>query len=76
MEAIVDSNKEFLYKFKINGRVSIEVVQNDITRESSDIITNAANSQLAHGGGVAGAIVRMGGHDIQRESFQYVKKYG
>ena len=41
--------------------LSIEVVKNDITRELSDAITNAANEHLAHGGGVAGAISSNGG---------------
>ena len=41
--------------------LSIEVVKNDITRELSDAITNAANGNLAHGGGVAGAISSSGG---------------
>ena len=54
----------------------IEVVQNDITQEDSDAITNAANSQLMHGGGVAGAIARKGGKAINQESREYVDKNG
>ena len=54
----------------------IEVVQNDITQEESDAITNAANSQLMHGGGVAGAISRKGGDAIDEESRVYVEKHG
>jgi len=37
---------------------------NDITKEEVTAITNAANSQLWHGGGVAGAILRAGGNEI------------
>src|SRR3954452_15192645 len=45
-----------------------EVLETDITTLEVDAIANAANTQLAHGGGVAGAISRAGGPDVQRES--------
>lgn len=50
------------------GCGQLAVVRGDITEEQVDAIVNAANSQLAHGGGVAGAIVRKGGRIIQEES--------
>lgn len=46
------------------------MVVGDLTEEATDAVVNAANSALAHGGGVAGAIVRKGGEGIQRESFE------
>ena len=46
----------------------LEVIACDVTTLDVDAIANAANTQLAHGGGVAGAISRAGGPDIQRES--------
>jgi O-acetyl-ADP-ribose deacetylase (regulator of RNase III) len=52
------------------GRGEISVVLGDLTEEGTDAIVNAANSALAHGGGVAGAIVRKGGEEIQRESLE------
>jgi O-acetyl-ADP-ribose deacetylase (regulator of RNase III) len=48
--------------------VQIEVQQADVTKLEVDAIANAANTELAHGGGVAGAISRAGGPAIQRES--------
>src|SRR3954471_13662117 len=46
----------------------VEVLETDITTLGVDAIANAANTQLAHGGGVAGAISRAGGPEVQRES--------
>jgi O-acetyl-ADP-ribose deacetylase (regulator of RNase III) len=48
----------------------VEVEQADITKLEVDAIANAANTDLRHGGGVAGAIVRAGGRSIQDESDQ------
>jgi O-acetyl-ADP-ribose deacetylase (regulator of RNase III) len=48
----------------------------DLTEETVDAIVNAANAQLVHGGGVAGAIVRKGGTKIQAESRDWVRKHG
>src|SRR5213078_5227461 len=46
----------------------IEVLEGDITKLAVDAIANAANTELEHGGGVAGAISRAGGPEVQRES--------
>ena len=46
----------------------IEIQQADITRLEVDAIANAANTELRHGGGVAGAISRAGGPSVQAES--------
>jgi O-acetyl-ADP-ribose deacetylase len=46
----------------------VEVLETDITTLEVDAIANAANTDLAHGGGVAGAISRAGGPAVQEES--------
>jgi O-acetyl-ADP-ribose deacetylase len=48
--------------------MELEVLQADVTKLEVDAIANAANTQLQHGGGVAGAISRAAGPELQRES--------
>ena len=54
----------------------LEIAQGDITAETTDAIVNAANRYLEHGSGVAGAIVRRGGPQVQDESSQWVREHG
>ncbi|MBU2597687.1 MAG: O-acetyl-ADP-ribose deacetylase [Actinobacteria bacterium] len=51
---------------KINDNV-LELVKGDITAQKTDSIVNAANSRLAPGGGVAGAIHRAAGYELWKE---------
>jgi O-acetyl-ADP-ribose deacetylase len=48
--------------------MDLEVVEGDITELDVDAIANAANDQLWMGMGVAGAIKRAGGEEIEREA--------
>jgi O-acetyl-ADP-ribose deacetylase (regulator of RNase III) len=47
---------------------NIEVYRGDITRLELDALVNAANNQLWMGGGVAGALKRAGGKEIEGEA--------
>ena len=53
----------------INGQW-LELFQGDITHQTVDAIVNAANSRLAGGGGVDGAIHRSGGQEIMKETYE------
>jgi O-acetyl-ADP-ribose deacetylase (regulator of RNase III) len=58
------------------GGQRLEICRGDLTEEHVDAIVNAANSQLAHGGGIAAAIAHKGGPQINRESQEYVRQHG
>ena len=48
--------------------MELEVVEGDITELDVDAVANAANNELWMGAGVAGAIKRAGGSEIEREA--------
>ena len=48
----------------------------DLTQEREDAIVNPANEDLNHKGGAAKQIALKGGEVIQKESEDYIKKYG
>jgi glutamate racemase len=58
------------------GEATVSAVMGDITTMPVDAIVNAANVELRHGGGVAGAIARAGGPVIDEESAAWVDRYG
>lgn len=55
---------------------TVEVIQGDITKMEVDVIVNAANERLDHAGGVARAIRKAGGRDIDQESKSLIHHYG
>jgi O-acetyl-ADP-ribose deacetylase len=65
-----------LHEFTLPSGQTIQLVHGDLTQERVDAIVNAANAHLQHGGGVAAAIVRLGGGIIQTESDAWVRQHG
>ncbi|XP_078600810.1 protein mono-ADP-ribosyltransferase PARP14-like [Branchiostoma floridae x Branchiostoma japonicum] len=59
------------------GGRKLVVVQGDLTSHHRvDVMVNTANGSLSHGGGLAKAIVRAGGQEIQQDCTNYVKDNG
>jgi len=58
------------------GATTIKAEHGDLTTTEVDVVVNAANERLAHGGGLAGAIVEAGGSVIQDESDAWVLENG
>jgi O-acetyl-ADP-ribose deacetylase (regulator of RNase III) len=56
---------------KIYKNVKIVIVKGDITTFNVDAIVNPANSLMVMGGGVAGAIKRVGGKEIEEEAMKH-----
>jgi len=58
------------------GGRAFEVVVGDLLSQPVDAIVNAANGQLAHGGGVAAAIARAAGRALEDEGDRIVSARG
>ncbi|XP_048202726.1 protein mono-ADP-ribosyltransferase PARP9 [Perognathus longimembris pacificus] len=56
--------------------LELSVWKDDLTKHAVDAVVNAANEDLIHSGGLAGALERAGGPDIREESRRLVATYG
>lgn len=56
--------------------LELSVWNDDLTRHAVDVVVNASNEYLKHGGGLAGALVTAGGYNIQHESNHYISLNG
>ncbi|XP_045190458.2 protein mono-ADP-ribosyltransferase PARP15-like [Mercenaria mercenaria] len=67
---------DFDFKTTLSGRFVLKVYKASVTQLNVDVIVNAANDTMVHGGGVAKAISKAAGYALDRESKSYVDRYG
>ena len=69
-------HKPPLFVMKICGHRVLTLKQSDIVAEDVEVIVNAANEQLSHGSGVAGALDKASGGGLQDVSNAYITASG
>ncbi|MDX1375718.1 MAG: macro domain-containing protein [Burkholderiales bacterium] len=67
---------ETLHHERGAGGAEFFIVRGNLLEEPVDAVVNAANSRLAHGGGVAGILSRAAGPELQAESDSVVRARG
>ena len=58
-------------KFSINS-VTVEIVQGDLTDQSTDVIVNSTGSDMKNTSGVSGAILKKGGSELIKACEAYI----
>uniref|UniRef100_A0A673SYQ2 Poly(ADP-ribose) polymerase family member 9 n=1 Tax=Suricata suricatta TaxID=37032 RepID=A0A673SYQ2_SURSU len=78
VSASPEDNSESLQVFRemlIPG-LELSVWRDDLTRHVVDVVVNAANEELIHAGGLAHALVKAGGPEIQERSREIISRCG
>lgn len=70
------TDQKVVARAALPGGRSFLLVEGDLLREPVDAIVNAANGFLAHGGGVAAAIARAAGPELEAEGDELVAAGG
>lgn len=72
----VSRNNTAIAKFSFQSGLQLLVYQGDITQQYADALVNAANEDLDHCGGVAAALSKAAGPQMQKECKDMVKQTG
>lgn len=69
-------NETIYFEADVNDYFTLKVYKESITRVKVDVIVNAANENMMHGGGVARVISEAAGYELDQESREYIEKNG
>ncbi|XP_053103115.1 protein mono-ADP-ribosyltransferase PARP14-like isoform X2 [Hemicordylus capensis] len=72
----VYEGKQPCYEIKLGDGVVVEVHKADLTRYPVDVVVNASNEELKHIGGLADALSKTAGPQLQKECDELVRKHG
>ncbi|KAI3376256.1 hypothetical protein L3Q82_016761 [Scortum barcoo] len=75
-DAKLSKGCKIVASYSLCDRLQVQVCQGDITELEADALVNAANEDLDHCGGVAAALSKAGGPEVQSESNALVKHTG
>ncbi|XP_045143481.1 protein mono-ADP-ribosyltransferase PARP9 isoform X1 [Echinops telfairi] len=65
-----------IFRKMLTPWMELSVWKDDLTKHVVDAVVNAANGFLSHGAGLAGALVKVGGPEIQEESLKIIATHG
>ncbi|XP_042330729.1 protein mono-ADP-ribosyltransferase PARP14-like isoform X2 [Sceloporus undulatus] len=63
-------------EFKLRNGIVVTVHRGDLTCFAADVVVNASNEELQHIGGLADALLKAAGPQLQSECNDVVRKYG
>ncbi|XP_016048064.2 protein mono-ADP-ribosyltransferase PARP9 isoform X1 [Erinaceus europaeus] len=70
------SKSQQVFRKMLTPKLQLTVWKDDLTRHAVDVVVNAANEDLEHAGGLALALVKAGGIEIQEESRRFISQNG